>query len=94
MPINEQYRAAMEELRKLSKDEHGREIVVGLTYEETEEYLLLGDKDMARRLDDTAPRTTPEEDDRWEELHEKHETARRQVLLAENELRHHQGPKH
>ena len=38
MPINEALRPFLVEMRGLSTDSQGREVLVGLTFEETEEY--------------------------------------------------------
>jgi hypothetical protein len=58
-------------------------VLVGLSYEESEEYL----KHAKRGLDDDGYLEKNEmSTDRYLELHDKHELARRQVLLAENEM--------
>ena len=40
MPISEAQRPYHEEMRRLARDEAGREVLVGLTYEETEWFLV------------------------------------------------------
>jgi len=70
------------EMRGLTKDEHGREVLVGLTLDETEFYVThvrrrtAGDRDRDRA-----------NQARYLELHQKHEFARLQTIGAEVELR-------
>lgn len=68
------------EMRKLTTDAHGREVLRGLTVEETEFYVtyLKERGSVARTRSDQA---------RFSELHQKHEKARLETLLAENQLR-------
>lgn len=93
MPINEDYRAYMEELRKLTRDAEGREVLVGLSFEESEWYLAHVDARAGgpeARAERDAGKTFEEVDaetDRYLALHEKHENARMAVLGAEYELR-------
>jgi len=68
------------EMRSLTTDEHGREVLVGLTVEETEFYVTY------LRTRHSGKRTLSDRD-RYLELRQKHEKARLQVLLAENQLR-------
>ena len=64
-----------------AKDEQGRDVMVGLTYEETAEYQAHRDRDLLHRLDDNSfPWPSVEEMHREKrrsiELHDKHELAR------------------
>jgi hypothetical protein len=81
-------RAYLNEMRMLSTDSAGNEIFVGLTVEESREY--------SRYINDLRPGSAGDSEaaDRYLELHEKHESARRAVLLAENEARHDKPPLH
>jgi hypothetical protein len=65
------------ETRALTTDERGREIFVGLTYDESLEFA--GYHDGRPQTDDDFSRYT--------ELFSKHETARLRVIFAENEAR-------
>lgn len=73
-------RAYLNAMRALSFDAEGREIFVGLSYEETPTYLqhtrsfLTGSRDRAGSKE-------------YLELHAKHEAARLAVIGAENQLR-------
>ena len=78
-------RAYLEEMRALTTDDTGREVFVGLSREESEEFahlteLLQNQSDIERR--------------RYLELHEKHEAIRVQVVGAEAEARTSPGQKH
>ena len=66
-------------LRKWDLDEHGNKILVGLTFEESKEYERLIVRDLFQRGDAAFPETTKKREarnDRYLELHEKHEFAR------------------
>lgn len=77
-------RALLEELRALSID-HGREVFVGLTYDETAEFRALSKAEAADYL---AGRPTPlEHEDRWLRLQVRHSKARLEVAMAEHEAR-------
>lgn len=80
-------RAYLNDMRMLSTDNKGREVFVGLTIEESEEYFLL------TRLDSNNDGDR-EKRDRYLELYEKHETARLAVLGAENAARRDPSPRH
>ncbi len=73
-------RAYLSEMRAISTDANGNEILVGLTLEETAFYMNY-----------TRKRITGEDDhlhgERYLELHNKHEQARFEVLGAEIHLR-------
>ena len=89
LDLNDGERAYMQEMRILSTDRNGNEVMVGLSLEETLRMLehnrrfLSGDRD----------RNESSRDD-YLRLHEKHERARLQVLGAENELRNLKGDIH
>ena len=70
------------EMRALTRDTQGREVLVGLTFEETVEYVTYSKSSMSGK-------TTydPEARDHYLELHDKHQRARFQVLGAEHVLR-------
>jgi len=80
-------RAWHSEMLGLAVDEEGREVLVGVTMEETEFYVThirkrtCGDRDR-----------NPVNRTRFLELHEKHEIARLQILEAENYVRRENPP--
>lgn len=70
------------EMRSLTTDEHRREVLVGLTAEETDFYVTyLRRRNTGERDPSAANR------DRFLELRQKHERARIEVIGAENQLR-------
>ncbi|SPZ07516.1 Uncharacterised protein [Pseudomonas luteola] len=89
LDLDDAARSYMNELRILSTDAHGQEIIVGLTVGESERYIA-HQKDF---LNPGKHRTREDKDD-YLRLHEKHELARIAVLMAENEARHDQSPRH
>lgn len=91
MPIKEDDLEYLKYTRALSKDGQGRATLVGLTYEQTDEYLLLLDPERAQtlRIEDR-----DRERDRYLELHEVHEQARLAVIEAEVALRTTSPTKH
>lgn len=80
-------RAYLNEMRALTTDSQGREVLVGLTAEETEFYR----KYAKERLAGTGGADRRADGNRYLELHEKRERARFAVLAAENQLRN-DGP--
>lgn len=74
-------RAGFSEQRAIATDPQGREVLVGLTLEETAFYMAY----VRNRVADGQP--DPEAEDRYFDLHEKHQRERFRVLGAENELR-------
>ena|SRR4028119_111318 len=74
--ISDAFRAYTEMTRALSTDAEGSEVLVGLSVEETRDYLQTLD----RKLDDSG------ESERFSALHEKHELARLAVIGAEIDL--------
>jgi hypothetical protein len=83
--IDERYRAYLEEIRALTKDAEGREVLVGLTFEETAEI----HRYMERRDEPNFPFQPGDIElgKRYDELNDKHELARQQVLAVEYESR-------
>jgi hypothetical protein len=75
----DEHRAFLMETRALATDDQGREVLAGLTFEETDQYLRGLDKSGASDL--------------WLELDDRHQQARLQMISAENEARF-AGPKH
>jgi len=73
-------RKYLTELRAISKDREGREVLVGLTLEETEFYIQFG-----RSI--VPGEKKHEEADRYLKLNQKHEQARMEVISTENLLR-------
>lgn len=73
-------RAYLAEMRAITTDTQGREILVGLTAEETAFY-------MAYARDMRSAGRNSVDSERYLELHDKHEAARLGVLVAENQLR-------
>jgi hypothetical protein len=96
MPVNEAHRPYLEFMRMLNRDDGGREVLVGLTYEETEWYFAhLEDNLGTNRL--YTLKTVAEmnsDNDRYLELHDRHEQARMQIVMAEIEAREAAGAKH
>jgi hypothetical protein len=81
--IDERYRTYLEEMRALTTDAEGREVLVGLSFEETAEL----HRYIERRDAPNFP-FEPGDDEltaRYEVLDSKHELARQQVLAAERE---------
>lgn len=68
------------EMRAITTDTQGREMLVGLTTEETEFYIAYS-RDLRGDSHNSA------DSDRYLELNNKHEAARLSVLMAENEQR-------
>lgn len=89
LDLNDGERAYMQEMRILTTDTEGNEVMVGLTLDETlimlehNRRFLAGDRDRSEAGRESYLR-----------LHEKHERARLQVLGAENELRNYKGEVH
>jgi len=73
-------RAFLTEMWAITKDDQGREFLVGLTIEETSIYMTLAHKHLSDHLDHEDGQT-------YLKLHEKHESARLQVIGAEAYLR-------
>jgi hypothetical protein len=85
--FTEHERQSLTMMRALAQDEQGREVLVGLTIEETEE--LMGHY---RRF--PKERVPDREKQRFRELHDKHEKARLEVIGSEAYLRSHEPPRH
>lgn len=80
-------RAHLREMRALATDALGREVLVGLTFEETAFYVTYG-RDRIKGI------SRPDDGEKYLELHDKHERARLSVLGAENELRNDKPTRH
>jgi hypothetical protein len=78
-------RAYLQEMRALATDLQGREVLIGLTFEETEFYLAHSREMMSS--DELGPNHHHEDGERYLALHEKQERARFEVLAAENQKR-------
>lgn len=88
MPANEADRAYLESMRMLTRDDQGREVLVGLTLDETEWYFAYVESNRAGSAMSANP--FPKEDanrDRYIELHDRHELARLRIVLAEVDAR-------
>jgi hypothetical protein len=82
MPVKETDRAEFEAFGDLGFDGDGREVLVGLSYEETEWYLDVLERDrLGRGL------ITEAENDRRNDLDDRHAMVRRQIAAAEYEMR-------
>jgi len=73
-------RASLKQLGAIVPDSRGREVLAGLTLEETKFYMQY----VRLRI---LNRDNPEDGEKYLGLHEKHERARLGVVGAENELR-------
>ena len=89
LDLTDDARAYMSEMRILSTDFEGNEIMVGLTRDETLRMLEHNRRFLANDRD----RNEKSRGD-YLALHERHEKARLQVLFAENEARQLNGPMH
>jgi hypothetical protein len=76
-------RAYLLEMRSLSTDAEGREVLVGLNFEETAFYMA----HVRVALNHKRSADHEEQAERYLRLHDKHEVARFQVLGAENQKR-------
>jgi hypothetical protein len=85
LPLDDQSRALLNEIRALNTDQFDREIFVGLTREESERYVALS---MATR------HKSLEEQDEYLSLDEKYNNERMQVIGAEHLLRTENPPIH
>jgi hypothetical protein len=78
--FTESDRIYLAEMRAITTDNQGQEVLVGLTRQETEFYMNYA----KQRLEDTHRR---DDAPLYLELHEKHERERMSILAAENQLR-------
>jgi hypothetical protein len=89
MPISVASRARL--IRALTRDEHARETLIGLTFAETEWYRAYQAKEAWRGDGGSSNGESPEEayqaTCRYLELHAKHELARMRMIAAEAEAR-------
>ena len=82
MPVKETDRAEFEAFHDLGFDSNGREVLVGLSYEETEWYLDILEKDRSGK-----DLITKEEKLYRADLDDRHNTARLEILQAWDEAR-------
>ena len=75
-------RASLGWMRGITQDPHGRAVLVGLTFEETDFYITYRRKFLTPQRD-----RDHEHQRRYLELHRKHEIARLQVVGTEIHLR-------
>ena len=85
LPLTDEQRADLTEIRALAVDSQGREIFVGLTFEESVFYVEHGRRRFAGEDTSRADRL------RYLELAEKHDSA---VVAAEIERRNENPPRH
>lgn len=86
MPASESHRAFLMFIRALARDDKDREILVGLSYEESEWYFsYLGEQEKLKGLSKKSFDEQREEVNRYLELHDRHEDARRKLVIAEME---------
>ena len=71
----------------LAKDEAGRDVLVGLTHEETELYLAYSYRDDLIGKPFESEAAEQEAERRYLDLDDKHEQTRREILAAESEAR-------
>lgn len=79
-------RTYLTEMRSITTNSQGEEVLVGLTPQETKFYM-----EYAKRMDGGH---RPDDRDRYLELHDKHEHARLSVLAAEIQLRNDNPQRH
>ena len=75
-------RASLGRMRGITRDLHGRAVLVGLTFEETDFYITYRRKFLTPQRD-----RDRENQRRYLELHRKHEIARLEVTAGEIRLR-------
>jgi hypothetical protein len=80
-------RTYLREMRALSTDAQGREVLVGLTFEETAFYVTY-ERDRIKDI------SRHDDGEKHLELHGKHERSRLSVLGAEIQLRNDKPPRH
>lgn len=80
--ITEADRHYLVELRALTTDEAGNEVLVGLTTEESQWYLDYSKRTMTSRDPDDGS-----EAERYLRLNDRHEIARREAIVLESEAR-------
>lgn len=77
----DKFRDHLTEMRRISTDDEGREVLVGLTAQETDWYFAYIEKRMS------GAQRHREDRDRFRMLHDRHVRARMQVLAAEIQKR-------
>ena len=88
LTLSDSERVFLTEMRGIGLDANGQESLVGLTVEESVEYLNYVRSSMVK-----LPRNE-EADDRYLKLNDKYEGVRLATLFAEVEAREHKSPKH
>lgn len=78
--LSDERRAFLKEMRSINKDNKGREVLVGLTVDETSFYLTYLEQSIVGE-------TNQEDGPKFLTLHDKHEKARLAVLGVEHILR-------
>jgi len=89
--FNDTERAYYTEMRGLTSDAEGREVLVGLTFEETVFCI-----EYKRKLEPGGPPRNRDREDRerYLRLHEKYDVARLEVVGSEVHLRNKNPPRH
>ncbi len=87
--LSETSRAYLLEIRALSTDSNGNEILVGLSVDETDFYLKFSELSTTNDLD-----ISDEDRSRYLELSEKHEATRLSIIDGEIELREDKPSRH
>ena len=88
LEVSAETREYLTELRSLGTDAQGREVLVGLTFEESKAYIEHGNAQVFGKHVSRA------ENDRYLELHDKHEPARQAVIDAEVEALNNKSLRH
>jgi len=90
MPIfTDADRAYLAKMRAITTNAQGQEVLVGLSAEETAFYMAY-----AKQRKEGPHKSGDGDQDRYLELHDKHEHARFAVLAAENQLRNDNPQRH
>lgn len=84
--FSDEEREILNNMRLLTRDSNGNEVLVGLTLEETDFYFNY--KEGCKKGEN------PIGSDRYLELHQKHELSKQRVIFAEAEIRAKNPPRH
>lgn len=82
-------RVYLNEMRALTTNSEGEEVLVGLTPQETKFFMEFSNKRLSG-----SQRSSDEDRDRYLNLNEKHEKERLSILAAENQLRNDNPQRH
>ena len=82
-------RVYLNEMRALTTNSEGEEVLVGLTHQETKFFMEFSNKRLSG-----SQRSSDEDRDRYLNLNEKHEKERLSILAAENQLRNDNQQRH